>query len=107
MSTTKYKILQLDYATPYRFMPWSRVKRNEFSLDDYSEVWRGEKDVDANASINMLLEELFEEFNLRHPLGYRGRSMSCSDIIVIDSDSSIKYYYVDRFGFKDITSVIA
>lgn len=106
MSTVKYKILQLDYATPYRFEPWNRVKLNEFSLDDYSEVWHGEKDMDANADINVLLEELFEEFNLRHPFGYKGRSMSCSDIVVIDSDSSMEYYYVDRFGFKDITNAI-
>lgn len=105
MSTVKYKILQLDYATPYRFEPWNRVKLNEFSLDDYSEVWHGEKDADTD--INMLLEELFEEFNLRHPFGYRGRSLSCSDIVVIDSDSSMKYYYIDRFGFKDITNTIA
>lgn len=107
MSIMKYKILQLDHDAPYIFAPWYRVMPEEFSLGDYSEVWHGEKDVDANTSIGILLEELFEEFNLRCPFGYQGRSMSCSDIVVVDLGSSTKYYYVDRFGFKDITDVIA
>jgi YodL-like len=30
-----------------------------------------------------ILEVLFETYNIRHPVGYEGRSMSVSDVIII------------------------
>lgn len=49
------------------------------------------------------LEELFSKFNLDHPLGYEGHSLSMSDVVELYDDSGSSFHYVDRFGFKDIS----
>lgn len=47
-----------------------------------------------------VLEKLFEKFNLDHPLDFRGRSMSVSDVIhVVDTN---EFYFVDSFGFTPV-----
>jgi len=65
----------------------------------YDRVFAGE--VDTNS-----LEGVFAIFNMRHPAGYTGRSMSVSDIVeVVSSDSEdIKpgFYFCDSFGFKEV-----
>lgn len=53
------------------------------------------------------LEDVYHLFNVKHPVGYTGRSLSMSDVVeVVDSSdvSSVDkgFYYCDRFGFKKI-----
>ena len=47
------------------------------------------------------LEGVYQMFNFNHPEGYRGRSMSMSDILeIVDSESIDKgFYYCDTVGF--------
>lgn len=49
------------------------------------------------------LEELFSKFNLDHPLGYEGHSLSMSDVVELYDDSGSSFHYVDRFGFQEIS----
>lgn len=44
-------------------------------------------------------EDVFRIFNLEHPSGYRGRSMSVSDIIWIEG---LGYWFCDSVGFRRI-----
>ena len=48
------------------------------------------------------LDAIYEKFNLNHPPDYQGHSLSMSDIIELYDDSGSTFYYVDRFGFKEI-----
>lgn len=49
------------------------------------------------------LEEVFQTFNLNHPEGYKGRSLSVSDIIeVIDDNGHSNFHFCDSIGFKDV-----
>ena len=50
------------------------------------------------------LESVFALFNFRHPEGYRGRSLSVSDVVeVIKSDHVPKgQYFCDSIGFKEV-----
>ena len=59
---------------------------------DYELVFDGE--VDAKR-----LEEIFQIFNLRHPEGYRGRSMSVSDVVWAEG---LGTFFCDSFGFKQL-----
>lgn len=48
-------------------------------------------------------EDLFSIFNARFPKGYKGRSLSVSDVAeVIRSDGKSTFYFCDSLGFKRI-----
>lgn len=63
--------------------------------DNYRTVYDGE--VDTND-----LETLYVKFNLDHPSGYEGHSLSMSDVIELYDASGSAFHYVDRFGFKEV-----
>lgn len=50
------------------------------------------------------MEGLYVTFNVNHPPDYRGRSMSVSDVLVMEQNDIKKAYYVDSFGFVDVTA---
>lgn len=60
--------------------------------ETYELVFDGELDVKR-------LENIFQIFNLNHPAGYRGRSMSISDIVWAEG---LGTFFCDTFGFKQI-----
>lgn len=64
--------------------------------DNYRMVYDGE--VDTND-----LEQLYAKFNLDHPSGYEGHSLSMSDVVELYDNSGSNFHYVDRFGFKEIS----
>jgi hypothetical protein len=47
------------------------------------------------------LEQIFEMFNVSRPKGFEGHSLSMSDVVELYDDSS-EFYYIDRFGFREI-----
>lgn len=52
---------------------------------------------------NYSLDELYEVFNVRHPLDFCGHSLSVSDVITYKhSDGSTEAYYVDSCGFVEL-----
>ena len=58
----------------------------------YELVFDGELDVKR-------LEDIWYIFNCEHPDGYRGRSMSVSDVVWAEGLGS---FFCDSFGFKPI-----
>lgn len=48
------------------------------------------------------LEELYAKFNMDHPPGYRGHSLSMSDVLELYDGTGSTFHYVDRFGFKEV-----
>jgi hypothetical protein len=48
------------------------------------------------------LDGIYEKFNLNHPAGFQGHSLSMSDIIELYDQDGSTFHYVDRFGFKEI-----
>lgn len=50
------------------------------------------------------LEAVYAKFNLDHPAGYTGRSMSVSDVVqVVESNTGKEgFYFCDSIGFKEI-----
>ena len=69
-----------------------------FSKDIYDLVFEGH--VDASS-----LGDVFEIFNIRHPEGYTGRSLSVSDIVEIITSESVPkgLYYCQSVGWLPIT----
>lgn len=63
--------------------------------DNYRQVFDGV--VETND-----LEALYTKFNLDHPSGYVGHSLSISDILELYDESGSTFHYVDRFGFQQV-----
>lgn len=63
----------------------------------YDKVFDGEVDCQT-------LEDVYQMFNLNHPEGYRGRSLSVSDVVEVMGDPmhSHCFYFCDSIGFKSI-----
>lgn len=59
----------------------------------YDKVFEGEVDCET-------LEDVFRKFNLNHPEGYTGRSLSVSDVVEVINDDSSIFYYCDSDEFK-------
>lgn len=95
----KCRIHQLrpDVDVMMKFIGYDELSEHfgEPDPDNYRVVYDGE--VETNN-----LEELFDKFNLDHPIGYEGHSLSMSDVVELYDDSSSSFHYVDRFGFKEI-----
>ncbi len=75
------------------------------SSDNYKLVYTNSIDLSKN-NINQTLEDLFVEFNFKHPADFTGHSLSVSDIVAIKQDNVVSSYYVDSIGFKAINDFI-
>lgn len=51
-------------------------------------------------------EEIYRQFNHAHPHDFTGRSVSVSDIIVIQRDGELASHYVDNFGMTGLPTFL-
>ena len=104
MKKYTYTIYQVKTREDFAFMRWELAKRFNWSFTPYKIEWDGTEEARDDYD---LLNYLFEVFNLNHPDGFMGHSMSVSDIVKLRvEDSKAKYYYCDSFGWEDITKEI-
>ena len=64
-----------------------------------SNLWRKE-------NITSLLDNLYEEFNIKIPDEYTGHSMSVSDVVAIKLQGEIGFYFVDVVGFVELANFV-
>lgn len=67
----------------------------EPSPERYSVVYDGQLETND-------LEAIYNRCNTNHPLGYKGHSLSMSDVVELYDEEGSEYHYCDRFGFKQI-----
>ena len=90
----EYVIYMCPASIDYCFMGFDFAMKHNFSMTDYVSVWRGTVE---SKTVNGALEELFRIFNIDRPEQYYGRSLSVSDVVLLDG----KYYYCDSFGWSE------
>lgn len=73
------------------------LESSELDSSIYDCVFSGE--VDCNG-----LEDVFQKFNIAHPDGYKGRSLSVSDVVEVIEATDIEpgFYFCDSIGFKEV-----
>lgn len=106
MKKFEYVIYQVKASVPFSFMNWKYAKEHaDWSFVPYRSVWHDTEEARDNMD---LVNYLWEVFNERHPEGFRGHSMSVSDIVLVKDieANEKKYYYCDSFGWKDITNEV-
>ncbi len=90
----KYTIYQLPAEHKNCFRRW---EDHDVKLEDYKPVFDGY--ISGNDSME-ILDLLFTLFNKGdYPSNYNGRSISVSDVIVLDKFGT---YFCDSFGWKKI-----
>ncbi len=91
----RWYVYQLPISNPNIFQDSNVVEK--INLKDYVPVYTGESDIQIDWK---LLDELFNKFNVNHPEGFAGHSMSVSDIVVIEDKDEKFYWYCDSFGWE-------
>ena len=90
-----YRIWQLKMDIPeardIMFMRYDKIK-DKFCSNNYEVIYEA-------AYHNESLEKIFVRFNTQIPSGYRGHSLSVSDVVEINGN----FYYVDSVGFVNVT----
>jgi hypothetical protein len=106
----KYQIYQLDLHNQdvvnerKAFMGWAYIINHTsgFNFQQYTKVYEGILPEVADKQDSDYLEDLFTKFNLNHPDDYQGRSLSTSDVVILDET----IYYCDNYGWKEVSSTI-
>ena len=100
----KVSIYQIaDVNSNKVFQNYEKVveKYGGIKLSDYKKVYECTQ-ATTNKNTTTILDEIYSRFNGEHPKNYKGRSISISDIIVLDGIM----YYVDTMGFELIDKVM-
>ena len=96
----KLQIFQITADTDYRFMRYSYAQ-DRIRAADYSSVYL------ANLPRDYDLEKCFREFNApSRPCSRRMRSLSVSDIVVLEQGGKEQALYVDSVGFQDVSHLL-
>ena len=106
-----YKIYQLKKGEEYhnlRFTRWDDMPRFNLSFDrkNYDEVYGGNiADVTKFPFKEGILEDIFRKFNNDRPEDFKGRSLSVSDVVVLEDKEDSSAYFVDTVGMADVTDL--
>ena len=98
-----YQLKSGEEYRDYRFEGLERLQNAglEVTHENYDFIYTASI-ADFNGSINSTLNQLYEQFNINHPAGFTGHSLSVSDIIVLKIDDVVSSHYVDSFGFQEL-----
>lgn len=101
----RFAIYQLREGEEYhdlRFMNTEYLAERDLAVegDNYNYIYGG------RLPEGETLDGIYERFNLRHPEGYEGHSLSVSDMVVMQRDGEARAYYVDSFGFSEIDEFV-
>ena len=96
----QFKVYQLPVEHAAKFMRLSFVKEHNImpKLEDYKLVYEGELDDDNQVSEIYDLDTIYERFQGVKPEGYKGTSISVSDVVFIYG----KYFYCDSCGWEEV-----
>lgn len=89
---------KMDVNPRMKFIGYDELLKSfgEPDKDNYNIVY--ESEIETNN-----LEAIFTKFNVSHPQGFTGHSLSMSDVVELYDGIGSDYYYVDRIGFKEIS----
>jgi len=98
-----FQVKDIEEMRYHRFASLKQLEADNLPVD------RANYDLAYTAPLppKQTLEELFEKFNNEHPKDYTGRSMSVSDVVVIERGGESTAHYVDNFGFAEVPVFLA
>lgn len=100
MPENQFGIYQIDpegNGRDYMFLSHDSLEDYEMRREDYRLEYV------APLTEADTLDAIYERFNIDRPEDFQGHSLSVSDIVVMNRDGEVKAYFVDSFGFTDVT----
>lgn len=105
-----YQVYQIAAVkvNKYGFMSWNYAMAHGFDFNDYVDVYQGciQEEVDESTDLHKVLDNLYEQLNMRRPSDFRAHSLSMSDIVKLTDNNNDRYFYCDTTGWREITDVI-
>jgi len=100
-----YQLKDMESTHDLRFEPLTRVQAagQEVKLENYDLVYTAPLPADSEKGTFEHLNDLFFRFNHDRPEDFRGHSLSVSDIVALKQADRVACFYVDRWGFKELT----
>ena len=104
-STDTYAILQLRHSEEtrdVRFESYERLRNagREPDIDHYEVVYAAP--LLPFTDQNVMLEKLYEKFNVDRPEDFYGHSLSVSDVVMLRQNGVVSAHYVDAVGFTPL-----
>ncbi|MCL2062070.1 MAG: YodL domain-containing protein [Firmicutes bacterium] len=92
----KITVYQMKLGQEFKFRGYDEIVKaqggqKEINRSLYDEVYSGEVDCDD-------IEGVFCLLNTKHPVGYKGHSLSISDVVQTEQGC----FFCDTYGFKKI-----
>ncbi|WMI82468.1 YodL domain-containing protein [Anaerotignum sp. MB30-C6] len=89
--------LKADSDFSMRFISFDEFKEKfgEPSKDNFEVVFDGSLPTNN-------IDAIYEICNINHPDGYKGHSLSMSDVVELYDESGSEFHYVDQFGFREV-----
>ena len=100
-----FAILQVKRNCQKRFLSLEALGNEVPDIRDYNVVYtHGEKEMnlDDPKRLRSYLENIFYIFNVDHPEGFTGHSLSVSDIVAVIQNGKVSYHFVDSIGFVEL-----
>ena len=96
-----YRIHQIKDIenTAYAFRGYDPKK---FKFADYECRYEGEFESPDKKTLLEICEIIFHVFNMRRPEDFHGHSLSISDVIELNTDTTTSFYYCDLCGWVRI-----
>lgn len=102
-----YAIMQVKEGDAYRDIRFEALDCIEEPLliDNYDFVYSGRLDAlngVYDPSLDLICDQIYQEFNEHHPEDYTGRSISVSDIIILRYRGNVSVFYVNPYEFTEL-----
>ena len=97
-----YQYSQTHDEMGYQYMSLDFIEKMGMSVkgSDYQMMYQGVLEAQDT------LEDLYIKFNIDRPEGFKGHSMSTSDVVILKRDGEMKAYYVNDIGFRELPEFI-
>lgn len=100
------RIYQADFDQVMDLMfapPLPEGCRRDVPAEKYSKVFDG-------TVMAKDMEDIFRIFNVAHPAGYTGRSLTTTDVVEVDDGQEREFYICENFGFAkanfDVAAIV-
>ena len=93
-----YQLKRGDETRDFRFEPYDRPAATGRTADraNYDLIYT------AELTPGTSLEDIYTRFNIDHPKGFKGHSLSVSDVVVLHQNGQDTAHYVDSSGYRQV-----
>ena len=105
-----YQLKSGDEQRDYRFNSMEHLESNGLDVvrGNYELVYTAPFDerIEFLSNRYPVLNRIYEDFNINHPEGFTGHSLSVSDVVLLKYNNDLSSHYVDSAGFVELAGFL-